>query len=144
MKKVLMRTVKIVGILAAVMAVSLGALGSYYYIHEELPKKKVEVTVRYASDDTCSKEYPMFVIIKNESNRVINVTSFDISVRREGYSSNLTASTNAHYWTDKIMRPKTGFTACYSYPELRHEYLGKYNPTELVYEMQNKSIFFSN
>ncbi len=144
MKKLLIKIAKIAGILIGIAVAVIGVLWCYYYIHEELPKKKINITVMYTPDEVCSKEYPMAVVIKNDSSRVIYETSFDIMVRRKGYSRDLAKLSYNHYSTDKIIHPGESHAACWTYPELGEENVDKYDRKELIYEIGYKSVKFGD
>ena len=144
MKKLLIKIAKIIGILLGITIAAVVAFLAYYYIHEELPKKMVNITVMYTPDKICSKEYPMFVVIKNDSIREIHETSFNITVRRKGYSRDLTKWSIDVYSTDKIIHPGESYGACWTYPELKEENVDKYDPKELIYEVRDKFVRFGD
>ncbi|MFK5950217.1 MAG: hypothetical protein QM500_15740 [Methylococcales bacterium] len=145
MKKILIKISKFIGIILAVSIVGAMSFGVYIYIHEELPKKKINITVLYSPNDACSKEFPMEVLIFNDSSRVLEETKFDIDVKRKGYSKKISTSRYLHYYeTDKIIEPGNTYIACWTYPTIEKEHKNKYTKEELIYTIGYKSLYFEN
>jgi hypothetical protein len=140
----IIKILKIIGILTGIAVVGIGVIITYDYVHEELAKKKIEISVVHAPEKICSKEYPMAVTIENKSSLTIDETSFGISVKREGYSKNLAKWAFNYYSTDKIINPGESYAACWTYPEPPDENKGKYDPKNLIYEISHRSIRFGD
>ena len=144
MKKILIKIGKIIGIIIGIAIVCGIALGVYIYVHEELPKKQTNITVTFSPEQSCSKEFPMEVAIINDSSRSIEETEFDITVKRKGYSRNISAYSYSHYSTDRIIKPKEMYIACWTYPELEKEHVDKYKKEELIYDIGYKYLRFGD
>lgn len=102
---------------------------------------KVKITVEY-NPDKCLKDIaPLLVTFENTSDRTVEYISYDISIYRKGYSSDI--SENSHYWTDKIMKPNDVYWEC---APIRLENTYNYyqnKPEELEFKISYKSVRFS-
>lgn len=115
-------------ILAAALAIALGALGWVKilnpWLHPAL-EKKVAVRVTYddglaangqpvANDkgDRCSPDHPIKVHLENQSGKAITDIAFVIEGRRDGFSSNLLTGNN--FKSDVILQPDYNWDPCYS------------------------------
>ncbi|KXO13893.1 hypothetical protein AKG98_1638 [Moritella sp. JT01] len=132
---------KQMGILIGVVAVGCGA--TYLYSEAEKSKKikQIEAVIVTVSFNTkyCSEEFPIFVNIKNRSNKIVEKVSWGINAYRKGYSSNV-ADNNyfREYSSDKILNTGQHFGVCYKVPPLS----GTLNPKDLNWLAVNKSIDF--
>jgi len=99
---------------------------------------KVEMVVQY-NIENCSEEFPLFVVIENNSSRIVNSIDFDITVRRKGYSKDLSGWLD--YETDKIIEPGKIYGICWKY-NLRSEFKQYNNPDNLEFEIGYKYVRF--
>ena len=103
MKKFL-RTIGIIVLI--IVVVIAGFVG--YMVFEDARKnaqvKKLKMKVIY-DIETCSKEYPLVLVVNNGSDKTIESIDIAIEVRRKGYSTNLNDWGWLDYKSDKIIKP---------------------------------------
>ena len=136
---------KQMGILILVTVVGIGA--TYLYLDAENNNRKkqrdaVTVTVRYDTK-SCSKEFPLFVTIKNGSNKTVEKVSWNIGAYKQGYSNNVVdygyySEYSTLYSSDKILNSGQGHAVCYKVPALT----GTLEPQNLNWSAVRKSINF--
>jgi hypothetical protein len=102
----------------------------------------VTVTVRYDTK-SCSKEFPLFVTIKNGSNKTVEKVSWNIDAYKQGYSNNVvdygySSEYSTPYSSDKILNSGQGHAVCYKVPALT----GTLEPQNLNWSAVRKSINF--
>lgn len=89
--------------------------------------------------ESCPTEFPLSVLIKNNSSRTVDSIDFDIKVRRKRYSNDLADWID--YESDKIIEPGDIFASCWKY-KLRPEYEMYNNPDDLDFEVEYKYVRF--
>lgn len=103
-------------------------------------KNKVVMTVKY-NIAACSEEYPLLVLIENNSSKTVNSIDFNIAVHRKGYSSDLADWGN--YDSDKIIPSGQSFGNCWRY-KLKSENERYNNPADLEFVIDYKYVQFQN
>jgi len=73
-------------------------------------KANVEV-VAFFDYKNCTKEYPLFIGVVNNSSKTIESISTNVKVTKRGYSSRLNYDTS--YSSDKILLPAEGWGSCW-------------------------------
>ncbi len=101
---------------------------------------EVLMTVNYDLT-ACTEENPLLIGIKNISNKTVKSTNFDIDIRREGYSNDLSDLWPISYNTDKIIKSGNSFFLCLSY-KLKPEYEQFNDPDNLEFEISYKYFQF--
>jgi len=76
-------------------------------------KDQVLVSVAYNAGN-CTKQYPLLVIIQNESSKTVMKVEWNIGVYQHGYSTDLAGHSN--YTSDKILKPGEKWQRCYTLP----------------------------
>ena len=66
----------------------------------------------------CEPQFPLGVWVINGSSKVVELTHFEFTARRPGFSRDLVSYGNRHRSWDKIIRPGESYGACYAYPAL--------------------------
>jgi hypothetical protein len=82
------------------------------YFGYERFKKKVDLIVRFDKKQCSDPNFPLFVLIGNQSDKKILKVNFDIFVTKKGYSSKL--NNYQSYDSDKIIKKNEGFSSCYT------------------------------
>lgn len=81
----------------------------------EYAENKVKIFVTYNAT-ACSPEYPLSIIIINNSGKTLNKAEWRLGAYRTGYSSNLIGYGN-DYSSDKIIKSGESWSACYNIPK---------------------------
>jgi hypothetical protein len=81
------------------------------YFSYEMPKKKVSLKAIF-DKEMCSSEYPLAVMVNNNSNKKLLKVNFEVVVTKKGYSSKLNEYTSYEY--DRILNKNEGFPLCYA------------------------------
>jgi hypothetical protein len=147
------------GIIAFVIIGGL-ALGIFLYIHETNSNRlqnHVQVALKYDTKG-CPKDYPLNILITNNSRKSVSEVNWGIKVHHPGHSTDLTSYTS--YKSDQILSPQTSTCGCWRLPNLdvQYEYLNKnknkqkkkpwedyktqIDPDKLVYEVSYKHSYF--
>ncbi len=109
-----------------------------FNFEETDPSKLVTVEARY-SPKLCSEEYPLWVLIKNGSEKKIRGTKFSVIGRLPNYS-------NSQYsvfdlYTDRIIAPQDEHALCWKAPTPA---IGRaQNPIdEMIWETKDVTVYF--
>lgn len=136
---------KQVGILIGLIVVGCGATYLYFEAEKSEKKKQIEAVAVTVSFNTksCSDEFPIFVNIKNGSNKIVEKVSWSIGAYKKGYSNNVvnysySSEYSTPYSSDKILNTGQHFGVCYKVPSL----LGSLNPKDLNWSAVRKIIDF--
>lgn len=84
---------------------------------------------------------PTSSFINNSSARTVFKVEWDVSVKAEGFSSELADYKNEKLSQDKILKPKEGWWGCVKVPRLKREIEQLSN---LHYSVKNKFVIFEN
>lgn len=115
-----------------------GGAEAYTYLTETRHENNVEVLMR-VSAEACPDEYPIEVVVLNDSKKTIKKVSIYPTAHREGYSNDLAGS--ASIVSDKIIAPAEGFSVCWR-GELDYLVKDEYDPAELMWEPETYYIEF--
>ncbi|BFL82190.1 hypothetical protein LFREDSHE_06400 [Shewanella baltica] len=129
--------------LAGVVLLIFGVIGGYTYYDDwknEEAKNAVTINIEY-SPESCKEPYPLQVFINNSSARTVFKVEWDVSVKAEGFSSELADYKNEKLSQDKILKPKEGWWGCAKVPRLKREIEQLSN---LHYSVKNKFVIFEN
>jgi hypothetical protein len=74
-------------------------------------KSKVKV-VAFFDDKNCSKQYPLFIGIVNNSSKIIQSVSVSVKVTNKGFSKRL--NYDSSYPSDKILAPSESWGYCWT------------------------------
>jgi len=132
---------KFAGIFVLIAVIG-GVIYWQYQENEEKQRDAVTVTVRYDTK-SCSKEFPLFVTIKNGSNKTVEKVSWNIGAYKQGYSNNVVdygyySEYSTLYSSDKILNSGQGHAVCYKVPALT----GTLEPQNLNWSAVSKGINF--
>ncbi len=170
MEKNIKKIFKIINKIILIIILLIICVGYYFYQKEQKKEKqseKVIMTIKYDLYN-CEKEYPLFVTISNNSNKIINFIEYSISIYEKGYSTDI--STFNKYSSDRIITPGMTYNQCIKNPfnqieqtilmgeninihsEHRksltlEEIVNKYKPVDinkLNYNIKWKNIIFNN
>ena len=126
------------GMVVVVILVIVGSSSAlvYQYITEILPLKQIETTIEYNKKFCPDEGFPLYIQIKNNSNKTIQNTHFYINVRAKGRSRNLREEWGiaALYMDDKIIEPTKTYANCFRVPHVRNVY--KKMLPELIYSIK--------
>lgn len=109
------KPLKIIGYIVLAWIILAIVSASYYGIQalqDKSQKNKVEMSVTYDIEN-CTEEFPLIVVIKNNSDRTINSIDFGIEIRRKGHSKNI--ANYLSYDTDKIIKSGLVGISCWRY-----------------------------
>lgn len=133
--------------MAAVIAVAIAAgVGLYVYFERQdrlsrEERDKVVVRVEYGANRECPANQPLSVSIGNGTDRTVTKIEFQLEIRRPGYSHNLIEGHGAAtFESDKIIKPKDGYSLCHSAPKLRGDPALK----DLEYSIAFKDVTFAD
>ena len=138
------KAIKIILGIILIPVILIALLIGYLFLQdarERAQADKVEMVVKYDTK-ACSEDFPLAVVIRNNSDRTVNSIDFDITIRRKGYSKDL-SDWMIDYESDKIIKPGDAHGSCWRY-KLRSEYERYNNPKNLEFEIGYKSVRFSN
>lgn len=128
----------------------IATIGAFFTGYTYLPTLLIEkpeaiVTGSVTYDPTaCSAEYPLLVTIKNGTDDVLTSISFNISGRREGYSTTLYGTGFSHYSTDKIVPSGNVEDSCWPIPQVYHGRYGQeHKLKDLVWEIDSIRPWFN-
>lgn len=133
--------------MGAVIAIAIAAgAGLYLYTqHQDRlsreERDRVVVRVEYGADKECPASQPLRVFVGNSTDRTVTKIEFQLEIRQPGYSNNLIQGYGSgSFKTDRILKPKEGYSLCYSAPKLR----GNPPLTDLEYSIARKDVTFAN
>ena len=144
-KKIFKTILWIIGIVVILVVIGVSSTFVYKYITETIPSEKVEITVEYRKKVCTEKKFPLFIQIKNNSNKTIVKTYFDVGVKLKGRSSDLKNFSYQDYSDDKIIEPTKTYRNCWRLPKLKtkyEEYETEKMLPKLIYSIENKRIDF--
>ena len=108
------------------------AIVGFFFLKEEMKErdhKSVSIIISYDLDN-CSKDFPLNTRILNNNKKILNRVFWDISAKREGYSSDvLEYSAYSSRTSDKILKPGESYGVCYAAPEINSG-----SPPNLIWE----------
>ena len=96
--------------LIAIVLLCWGCYEVYSYITDGFPKSKVKVTL-IRNDKLCTKEFPFFVGVVNNSSKTISSYSFNFEVRNKGHSTNIADWGGQN--SDSVIKPGEGKGECW-------------------------------
>jgi hypothetical protein len=103
-------------------------------------KELVFVDVSYDLSN-CPTEKPILVIIRNESNNIVNSVSWSLKAYESGYSDNLAPfSYGPSFKSDKILSHNDQVKLCYASPRLNRDN----DPATVNWLTINKLVVFSS
>jgi len=86
--------------------------------NRERDNKSVSIIISYDLD-SCTKDFPLNTEILNNNKKILNSVSWEISAKREGYSSDALEDIMNSRTSDKILKPGESYGACYQAPQIR-------------------------
>jgi hypothetical protein len=101
------------GCLVGIGVVMAAGLYGYEWWTVDRHKSKVRVEAKL-QEKVCDKEFPVVVIVHNESSRTIEETTAYLSARRPGFSTDLTWPGTVSW--DAIVKPGEHLGACWKIP----------------------------
>jgi hypothetical protein len=113
--------------------------GGYLWWDSEGRQRYVDVAVNYAPTTApCSTEFPLRVLVSNQSSSVVNSTTWYFSAFAPGRSTNLAGYQS--YSSDQIIYPNYVLTLCYKLPTLAENI----DPARVVWGVKSKYVSFGN
>ena len=107
---------------------------------DEKFKDLISIDVSY-NISHCSIEKPISVIIKNESNKIVNSVSWSFKAHKPGHSDNLAPySYGPSYKSDKILNENEDVNLCYKSPRLARDN----TPATVNWVITDKVVVFEN
>jgi hypothetical protein len=144
-KKIFKIIVWIIGIVVILAIVGVSSTLVYKYITETIPSEKVEITIKYNKKVCTDKKFPLYIQIRNNSNKTIVKTYFDVGIKLKGRSSDLKEYSYQDYSDDKIIKPNNTYKNCWRMPKFKtkyEEYETEKMLPKLNYSIENKRINF--
>lgn len=101
---------------------------------------KITISIKYDVKH-CSEEYPLFVHITNNSNKVIHEISWSFAVYKPGFSNDIiNKNQSVHSDIYKILRPREQYNLCKKVPKFEDHY----PPQNAIYEVTYKHLKLDN
>ena len=129
-----------IGIIIAVIALLYYACFYLPDQNRKILQEKVVVTVLWDTTK-CGVEYPLFISVNNNSNKIMSKVTWAVEAYKPGYSTNL-AGYNNDYCCDKILKPGEIWTLCYRVPS---SLKAEAKPiSTLEYRIAYKNVYFQD
>ncbi|MBT11861.1 MAG: hypothetical protein CMI02_07490 [Oceanospirillaceae bacterium] len=128
----------VVLVLAAVGLALIVGGGAYVYDnYEKSQRAKLAIEIRY-DPESCGDAYPLVTKISNDSKRTVLNTSWGLSIKQPGRSSELVDYSYRDRSTDVIIKPGYEWSGCYPLPKIS-SFL---DPKTLIYSVRWKNVRF--
>ena len=83
----------------------------YEWLTHGMYEEKIVIDLYVAKINDCDKDYPYLYIIRNNSDKIIEETSFYVEIKKIGYSNKINSTTSI---TDsKILKPNESTFGCF-------------------------------
>ena len=106
-----------------------------------LPVDPVEVSISYDLDRCNDENRPLFITIKNNGDRIVELVKFELEGRRKGRSLNVLLPHRVT--SDYILKSGDSKMVCYKIPTIDPQY-GSVDEKTLDYKATSISVVFSN
>ncbi len=121
-----------------VLSITLGAL---FYFGNQSRKKSIHnainIDMKYDLQ-ICPKQYPLRVIIKNNSKKVIHKVEWTISAYKPGYSNDICEDMHPEVY--RILKKGDTYETCYKLPKFKEPF----PPQLAIYDASYKHIELDN
>lgn len=108
-KRILKWVLVSISILFSIGVLIYGLASFYDWYSIDRHRLKVEAVASFDSEK-CTKEYPLFIGVVNNSKKTVDKVTIYVKVTKKGYSTQLNYDTS--YSIDKILAPSEGWGGC--------------------------------
>ena len=112
-------------------------IGSIIYYNKQLKKKSiheaVKIDVQYDIQN-CPKSYPVRIVVKNNSDKIIHKVEWSMSAHKPGYSNNI--AQHMHPEVHRILTKGDSYEMCYRLPKFKEFF----PPEAAIYGAEYKHI----
>lgn len=133
-------------VLAAIALVALSVLGFWGWqeYNYEAPKRAVTVAAGYDPKTCTDRQWPIIVIVKNNSKRTVNSTSVTITAKFPGRSSELLSWDQRTTGSDMIIKPSRAVIWCYGPQSQPYGRQWAHDPEQIEWGVESFSVVFAD
>lgn len=128
----------------SIVGIGIIIFGGLQYEEYEVNKRraiedKVLIQAFHPKDQPCSKDFPYQYTIVNNSGKTINKVSFEVEIKRLGFSSDINRYLSL--FEDKIISHNESYGRCFRAEDIIN-YGKDLTEKNVIIEIKNKSIIF--
>jgi hypothetical protein len=115
------------------------AIAGYFYLQEQADIKRralVSIDVAYGGTVCTDPNFPLSLVIHNNSDAALDKLSIDVTANRVGFSDNVFFE---YFSSDKILRPNEYYSACWRLDDYKLKAL-QYPPTTLTWNAKVSTV----